>query len=365
MLAPDGRCKTFDARGRRLRARRRLRRGRAKRLSDAQRRRRPDPRGDPRHGRQPGRPQQRADGAERPGAGGGDPARRWPTRAWRPREVDYVEAHGTGTSLGDPIEVQALGAVLGAGRGADEPLLLGSVKTNIGHLEAAAGVAGLIKVVLALQHGEIPPHLHFQRAEPAHRLGATAGAGRRRERRRGPRSSGPRIAGVSSFGFSGTNAHVIVEEAPAGAGGAVRGAERPRAPADAVGEDRARACASWPRATPSIWARRRSSPGRRLLHGANRAARTSRSAWRWWPRRREQAAQTASRPWPRASRARRVYRWRPWRTPAQGRVPVHGAGLAVRGMGRQLYDDAADVSAGAASDARSCCGRIWSGRCWA
>ncbi len=78
-----------------------------------------------------------------------------------PHEVSYVEAHGTGTALGDPIEVQALGAVLGPGRAADQPLLVGSVKTNLGHLEAAAGVAGLIKVVLVLEHGEIPPSLHF------------------------------------------------------------------------------------------------------------------------------------------------------------------------------------------------------------
>ena len=94
-----------------------------------------------------------------------------------PREVGYVEAHGTGTPLGDPIEVSALGAVFGGDRDPGRPLLIGSVKTNVGHLEAAAGVAGLIKVVLALQHRQIPPHLHFQHAEPAHRLGRAAGAG--------------------------------------------------------------------------------------------------------------------------------------------------------------------------------------------
>ena len=83
-----------------------------------------------------------------------------------PADVDYVEAHGTGTALGDPIEVEALDAVLGAARPPSRPLVLGSVKTNLGHLESASGVAGLIKVVLALQHGEIPPHLHFSALTP-------------------------------------------------------------------------------------------------------------------------------------------------------------------------------------------------------
>ena len=124
-------------------------------------------------------------------------------------QVGYVEAHGTGTPLGDPIEVQALAAVLGAGRPPDRPLLIGSVKTNIGHLEAAAGIAGLIKVVLALQHGEIPPHLHFGRAEPAHRAGTRCRSRCRDERRcLAARRRAAGSPGVSSFGFSGTNAHV-------------------------------------------------------------------------------------------------------------------------------------------------------------
>ncbi len=94
-----------------------------------------------------------------------------------PHEVAYVEAHGTGTSLGDPIELRALGAVLGAGRSADRPVVVGSLKTNIGHLESAAGVAGLIKVVQALRHGQIPAQLHFRDAEPAHPVGSAAGRG--------------------------------------------------------------------------------------------------------------------------------------------------------------------------------------------
>ncbi len=130
-----------------------------------------------------------------------------------PADVDYVEAHGTGTKLGDPIEVRALAAALGSDRGPERKLRIGSVKANIGHLEAAAGVAGLIKVILALQRQELPLQPHVQTLNPAvswTELGVTVPitptpwpAGERR-----------RIAGVSSFGFSGTNVHVVVEEAP-------------------------------------------------------------------------------------------------------------------------------------------------------
>ena len=132
-----------------------------------------------------------------------------------PRDVAYVETHGTGTSLGDPIEVQALDAVFGEGRTAESPLLIGSVKTNIGHLEAAAGVAGVIKAVLALRHGELPPHLHFREPNP-YIPWAQMPVAVTTERRPWP-ASGRRIAGVSSFGFSGTNAHVLLEavDAPA------------------------------------------------------------------------------------------------------------------------------------------------------
>jgi acyl transferase domain-containing protein len=131
----------------------------------------------------------------------------------QPAAVSYVEAHGTGTSLGDPIEVQALAAVLGEGRSKDHPLMVGSVKTNFGHLEWAAGVAGLIKVVLALQHEEIPPHLHLKKLNPFvdwDDIPVVVPT----EATPWPAGSVPRIAGVSSFGFSGTNSHVIVEEAP-------------------------------------------------------------------------------------------------------------------------------------------------------
>jgi acyl transferase domain-containing protein/acyl carrier protein len=130
-----------------------------------------------------------------------------------PNEVSYVEAHGTGTPLGDPIEVRALGTVLGEGRSSEQPLLIGSVKTNIGHLEAAAGVAGLIKVVLSLQHGEIPAHLHLQHPNP-HINWEELPVKVPTKPVAWPTGKKKRIAGVSSFGFSGTNAHVILEEAP-------------------------------------------------------------------------------------------------------------------------------------------------------
>ncbi|MCI4065665.1 acyltransferase domain-containing protein [Micromonospora sp. R77] len=133
--------------------------------------------------------------------------------------IDYVEAHGTGTPLGDPIEVAALCEVLGPGRAPDAPFLVGSVKTNIGHAEAAAGVAGLIKVALMLHHGAVAPHLHLRRPNPGlvagpYRVPTAPGSWPERDR--------PLRAGVSSFGFGGTNAHVVVEAAPA---------SRPAAPA--------------------------------------------------------------------------------------------------------------------------------------
>ncbi|MGW3420574.1 alpha/beta fold hydrolase [Streptomyces phaeochromogenes] len=128
-----------------------------------------------------------------------------------PTTVDYVEAHGTGTALGDPIEAGALGAVLGRDRPLDQPLLIGSAKTNLGHLEAAAGIAGLIKTVLALHHGEIPAHLHFTRPGPHADLDAL-GLRVVGSPEPWPRYSGTATAGVSAFGFGGTNAHVVLAE---------------------------------------------------------------------------------------------------------------------------------------------------------
>jgi acyl transferase domain-containing protein/D-arabinose 1-dehydrogenase-like Zn-dependent alcohol dehydrogenase/acyl carrier protein len=128
-------------------------------------------------------------------------------------EVDYLEAHGTGTSLGDPIEIQAAGAAYGTARDADRPLLVGSAKTNIGHLEAAAGIAGVIKVILALENGLIPRHLHFRDPSP-HIPWDRLPVQIVQEATVWERNGRPRIAGISSFGFAGTNAHVILEEAP-------------------------------------------------------------------------------------------------------------------------------------------------------
>lgn len=130
-----------------------------------------------------------------------------------PHRVSYVEAHGTGTALGDPIEVNALAASLCKGRTAGDPLMIGSVKTNMGHLEAAAGIAGVIKLILSLQHQWIPPHLHFKVPNPHIDWKELPIEVVARGRAWLP-SQGSRIGGVSSFGFSGTNAHIVFSEAP-------------------------------------------------------------------------------------------------------------------------------------------------------
>jgi acyl transferase domain-containing protein len=130
-----------------------------------------------------------------------------------PQDIGYLETHGTGTSLGDPIEAEAIKAVLGAPRDKGATCVLGAVKSNIGHLEGAAGVAGIIKVVLALQNEKIPGNLHFRSLNPRIDLNGTS-----LEIAQAPKAwvpgIRPRFAGVSAFGISGTNAHVIVEEAP-------------------------------------------------------------------------------------------------------------------------------------------------------
>jgi acyl transferase domain-containing protein/NADP-dependent 3-hydroxy acid dehydrogenase YdfG len=132
----------------------------------------------------------------------------------RPADVQYVELHGTGTRAGDPVEAAALGAALGHGRPAAQPLLVGSVKTNVGHLEGAAGIAGLLKVALSISHGELPASLHFAAPNPAIDLDVlrlevvTAGRG-------WPAPDRAPVAGVSSFGMGGTNCHLLLGPAPA------------------------------------------------------------------------------------------------------------------------------------------------------
>ena len=144
----------------------------------------------------------------------------------RPQDVDYIEAHGTGTILGDPIEASALGTVLGRGRDVANPTLLGSAKTNFGHTEAAAGVAGVIKVVLGMRNDVIPPSLHYAGPNPyidfdGGRLEVVE------DPREWPEYSGRKVAGVSGFGFGGTNAHVVLTSPPAPAP-----REEPTAPID-------------------------------------------------------------------------------------------------------------------------------------
>ncbi|QUR66898.1 type I polyketide synthase [Mycobacterium spongiae] len=129
----------------------------------------------------------------------------------QPNEVDYVEAHGTGTLLGDPIEARALGTVLGRGRAEDSPLLIGAVKTNLGHTEAAAGIAGFIKTVLGLQYGQIPPNQHFDSPNP-HIPFSELRMKVVDTQTDWPDTAHTRRAGVSSFGFGGTNAHVVIEQ---------------------------------------------------------------------------------------------------------------------------------------------------------
>ncbi|MER6030050.1 SDR family NAD(P)-dependent oxidoreductase, partial [Streptomyces sp. NPDC001851] len=143
-----------------------------------------------------------------------------------PHTVQYVEAHGTGTPVGDPIEAAALGAALGAGRPDGDRLLIGSAKTNVGHLEGAAGIVGLLKALLSLHHRELPPSRNFERPNPAIPFDAL-GLAVQRAVTPWPRPDRPLLAGVSSFGMGGTNCHVVVGEGPSAGPGPGERADLP------------------------------------------------------------------------------------------------------------------------------------------
>ncbi len=211
MLAPDGRCKTFDA------AANGYARGEGcgimvlKRLSDAQRD------GDPILALV------RGSAVNQDGASGGLTVPSGPSQEQvvrqalarggiDPAKVNYIEAHGTGTPLGDPIELGALANVF------KQPLLVGSVKTNIGHLEASAGIAGAMKVALALQHRQIPPHLHLHKPNPLIPWSELSITVPTQLTPWPPAADGERVAGISAFAFSGTNVHLVLSDAPVAKG---------------------------------------------------------------------------------------------------------------------------------------------------
>ncbi len=211
MLSPDGRCKTFDAAANGYVRSEGCGVVVLKRLSEAQRD------GDPILALI------RGSAVNQDGPSGGltvpnGPAQEAVIRQalahsrLDPAQVSYIETHGTGTSLGDPIEVGALASVFGKSHTPQQPLIIGSVKTNMGHAECAAGIAGLIKAVLQLQHQSLVPQLHFQHPNPHINWSEIPLQVCTQWQSWTP--PGSRVAGVSSFGFSGTNAHVILEEAP-------------------------------------------------------------------------------------------------------------------------------------------------------
>ena len=346
MMAADGRCKTFDAAADGYVRAEGCGMVVLKRLSAT-----PQADGDrvlavdPRLGRQPGRPQRRPHRAERPGAGAGrsraaladagvDAGRRRLRRGPRHRHAARRPDRGAAPSA----------PCCAATARPTEPLLLGSVKTNIGHIEAAAGVAGLIKVVLMLQHGAVPPHLHLAELNP--HIAADGLPDRRARPTPTPWPAArrrPRSAGVSSFGLSGTNAHVVVAEAPPVP--APDGAGRPsgrRTSSTLSARSRGGAAGSWPaRYAAHLADASRAVAGRRRLQRQHRAGPPRPPRWPSWPptppTRSERLAGDRRR-------GRRTPAWSP-AAPGSAAPTVAflftGHGSHYAGMGRAAVRDAA------------------------
>ncbi|WFB10776.1 AMP-binding protein [Streptomyces sp. LX-29] len=263
-------------------------------------------------------------------------------------ELGYIEAHGTGTALGDPVEYESLTEVLTRGPGRSEtagPCYLGSVKTNVGHLESAAGIAGLIKVVLALQHRTIPPHLHLTRLNP-HIADLDTPLEIPVEPREWP--AGRRTAGVSAFGFGGTNAHVVLSEAPAaappGSSGAL-GRDSAEGAADGPADEVLTLSARGPQALRELAARYAEllADTAEPLGDIAHTAATGRALW---PHRLAVAAATAEEAG--EALARFAESGRPSAAVARGRAPRRAPALAFlftgqgshrAGMGTELYRD--------------------------
>ena len=262
-----------------------------------------------------------------------------------PSSIRYVEAHGTGTLVGDPIEARALGRVLSEGRPADQPCPIGSVKTNIGHLEAGAGVAGLIKTALALHHRRIPGNLHFDRPNPeidfdAMRLKVPTCC------EPWPAGDGPLLAGVNSFGFGGTNAHVVLQEAP---DGAIARTSRPHLGNGAVKKSGRMPGSSLCRPAAPRRSARRPGRGRNGSRCARRASRSRRSP-----------------PMPRSGAPITITAWGSW--PARSGSWRIGCGISLRaGRLRAWQKGAPRPTAGrgwlSSARVRGRSGGRWSGNC--